>query len=113
MAYVNKRKWQKYSPHYTASTSYENDVNLGKKKFYTMLLEKGMPYMYASNYDVIDDSPNPTNQPLENMGENAVKGEPNASSTKTNHRKKVLVVGAGIAGLAAAYELKRAGHKVG
>ena len=115
MAYVSKPgkcKWIKYCPQYVSATNGDdNDVNLSKQKFYTMLLEKGMSHMYASNYDVIDDSPVMRNDGPSTSGDKAVTVDP-SPSTKTKKRKKVLIVGAGMAGLAAAYELKRSGHKV-
>ena len=37
---------------------------------------------------------------------------PFALASNNNSRKKILILGAGIAGLSAGYELKRAGHEV-
>ena len=79
------------------------DRNLISKQFYTMLVKFGLAFMYDHNLDVIDDSPVLTS---------AERTTGPTEERQTSNPKTVVIIGAGIAGLAAAYELKRAGHKV-
>ena len=60
------------------------------KPLYMDIVERGLPYIYEQNKDKPDIF----------------------NSSRTLKSKKVIIVGAGMAGLAAAYELRRAGHTV-
>lgn len=68
------------------------------KPLYMDIVENGLTYTYEQN----KSKPDPFAPP-------ALKS---TSPDKTSKPKKVIIIGAGMAGLSAAYELQRSGHTV-
>ena len=71
------------------------------KPFYLDIANYGLNYAYQK-VKLTESNPNLTS-------DKAVEG---FKYTKTNKQRTVVIIGAGMSGLVAAYELARAGHKV-
>ena len=76
------------------------------KEFYLAILEKGLNYAYHAWRDVDPFDPASPDPVIPRCYDRLYK------HTKTSHPKKVVVVGAGMSGLSAAYELAQVGHDV-
>lgn len=73
------------------------------KPFYKLIVEKGLHEAYLTYRKI----PNPSG-----LGRGVAEIKIEEMTTKTKHPKTVVIIGAGIAGLVAGYELTRAGHTV-
>ena len=101
---------------------YEPDWLTGNLHGFHVTFEEPLTELAAESFPVRREVEEPLQQsdllkPLlmtiaqDGLGE-AYKKYSGSGESKTTNPKHVIVVGAGMAGLAAAYELKRAGHKV-
>lgn len=75
------------------------------KPFYKLIVEKGLHEAYLTYRKI----PNPIGL---GRGRGVAEIKIEEMTTKTKHPKTVVIIGAGIAGLVAGYELTRAGHTV-